>query len=331
MFSLSTSIHTYALSGMLHFHGSRLLSTVAPAEVESFLKKHDEKNVLPIDASWYMPNVPLNAYNEFQRERFNPNAVFFDIEKVSDRSSKFPHMLPKPELFAQEVGKLGIKNDSELLLYDQQGIFSVCRAAWMFEIFGHDPEKLFILNTFPSYKQSFADPNLVMVVHEMRNRLETELVTKPSPHPATNYEATLDPSKVVSYEQLEGLVKSGMIGKDITLIDARSNERFTAKVQEPRPGIAAGHVPGAVNLPYTQLLTPTKSFLSLMTLQDVLHKHNINDDKPIIVMCGTGVTACVVRTGLILAGLDPKKIAVYDGSWTEWAQRAPKDLIAKGN
>ncbi|QPG74094.1 hypothetical protein FOA43_001415 [Brettanomyces nanus] len=210
-----------------------------------------------------------------------------------------------------------------------RGSFSVCRAAWMFEVFGHDPEKLFILNSYPSYKQSFSDPNLVMVVHEMRNRLRTDIVFKPSPHKATKYTASFDASKVVSYEQLLDLAEQGRIGKDYTLIDARSNDRFTGAAAEPRPGLSSGHVPGAINIPFEELLTPTKSFLSSVTLGHVIAKRSIDPSKPIIVMCGTGVTACVVRTGLILAGFSPENIAVYDGSWTEWAQRAPKDLIVK--
>ncbi|KAF6008567.1 hypothetical protein HII13_003891 [Brettanomyces bruxellensis] len=309
----------------------RNISTVAPAEIETFLQKHKNDKILPVDASWYMPNVPANAYNEFQKERFNKDAVFFDIEKISDHSSPYPHMLPTKKLFEQEVGKLGISNDTSLLLYDRQGIFSLCRAAWMFEIFGHDPEKLFILNTFPSYKQSFSDPNLVMVVHEMINRLETTITTKPSPHKPVSYKATFDPSKVVSYEKILELAQAGEIGKSVTLIDARSNDRFTGAVAEPRAGISSGHVPGAANLPFNELLTPNKSFLSRMTLDSVIKEHNIDESRPIIVMCGTGVTACVVRTGLILAGFNPDNIAVYDGSWTEWAMRAPKSLLAKGD
>jgi len=327
----SSSISKATLTSVSRLQVStRNVSTVAPAEIEKFLQRHRTDKVLPVDASWYMPNVPMNGFNEFQKERFNKDAVFFDIDKISDHSSPYPHMLPSQKSFENIVGQLGISNDTLLLLYDKQGIFSLCRAAWMFEIFGHDPEKLFILNTFPSYKQSFADLNLVMVVHEMINRLETTVVTKPSPHEPVTYKATFDPSKVVSYEKILKLAQKGEIGKSVTLIDARSHDRFTGAVGEPRAGISSGHVPGAVNLPFNELLTPNKSFLSKMSLQSVLKEHKIDESKPIIVMCGTGVTACVLRTGLILAGFNQDNIAVYDGSWTEWAMRVPEQLIAKG-
>ncbi|VEU21188.1 DEKNAAC102063 [Brettanomyces naardenensis] len=296
--------------------------------MDSFLK--ESSPVYPIDASWYMPNVPVNAYNEFQKERLNKNAIYFDIDKISDTSSPYPHMLPSVGNFEKHVGKLGISNDSSLLFYDQQGIFSVCRAAWMFEVFGHDPEKLYILNTFPSYKQAFSDPNLVMVVHEMRNTLDHSLVEGPSPHDQSTYKASLDESKVVTYEKLLDLLKQGKIGTEYTLLDARAHDRFTGRVKEPRPGLPSGHVPGAVNTPFSEFLTPDKSFLSTMTITKVANRLGINESKPIIIMCGTGVTACIVRSALILAGFDPARLAVYDGSWTEYGQRAPKELIAEG-
>lgn len=309
---------------------NRSISTVAPAQIHRFMKAKGEQNVIPVDASWYMPGDPIDAFIEFRKERFNNRSVFFDIDKVADQTSKFPHMLPRVEVFEKEVGSLGIPKDAPLLLYDQKGIFSCCRAAWMFEVFGHDPDEIYVLNTYPSFKQTFGDPNLVMVIHELHNRIDSNLVTSPSAHQPVEYNAEFDPSKVVNYEELKKLVEDGKIGSEYTLIDARSHDRFTAKQKEPRKEVKSGHIPGAKNIPFNEVLTPEQGFLSPMTIKHVVEKYKVDDSKPIIVMCGTGVTACVVRMGLILAGFDPDKVAIYDGSWTEWGQRAPEELIVSG-
>lgn len=305
-----------------------MLSVVPPASVDSFYQKHKD-TLIPIDSSWYMPNVPINAYHEFMKKRFSSGTVFFDIEKAKDHSNKYPHMLPSKEDFEKEVSELGIKNDSELLFYDQQGVFSLCRAAWMFEVFGHNLSKIYILNTYPAYAKSHSDPNLVNKVHDKKTLLDNKLVSSPSPYPTSEYHATFDSSKVVLYEQLLELVENGKIGSEYTLIDARSAARFSGESPEPRAGMSSGHIKNAVNIPFSEVLTPQKAFLSNMTLQSLFAEKNINHNKPIIVMCGTGVTACVVRCAMQLAGFDSSNISIYDGSWTEWSQRAPKSLIVK--
>lgn len=305
----------------------RLLATIQPAAVEAFYKTHGS-TVVPVDASWYMPNVPVNGYHEFMKQRMN-NAVFFDIEQIKDTTSPYPHMLPKKEEFEKAIRNLGVKNDSDLLFYDQQGVFSLCRAVWMFEIFGHDLSKLFILNTYPAYSKAHSDPNLVMKVHQSQTLVNSNLVSAPSELPPSEYTATFDKSKVVTYEELLKLVEEDKIGSEVTLVDARSGPRFTGEAPEPRAGLSSGHIKDSINLPFTDLLTPQKAFLSKMSLKNILKEKNIDDSKPIIVMCGTGVTACVIRCAMQLAGLDSSKIAVYDGSWTEWAQRAPSKHIVK--
>jgi thiosulfate/3-mercaptopyruvate sulfurtransferase len=306
----------------------RNLTVIPPANADKFYLEH-ESTIIPIDASWYMPNLPINGYHEFMKQRFSERAVFFDIEKIKDHLSKYPHMLPSKEVFEKEVGELGIKNDSELLFYDQQGVFSLCRAVWMFELFGHDVSKLNILNTYPAYCKSHGDPNLVMKVHGIKTLVQENLVTSPTPFPPSEYKAEFDSSKVIIYEQLLKLVEEDKIGSEFTLIDARAAPRFKGEVDEPRPGLSSGHIKNAINLPFTELLTPEKSFLSSMSLKNIFKNKNIDDSKPIIIMCGTGVTACVVRCAMQLAGFDSSKIAVYDGSWTEWGLRAPKSLIVK--
>lgn len=305
----------------------RMVSTLAPASVASFFAGKSTK-VQPIDASWYLPNVPISGYHEFMKKRLTKEAVFFDVDGISDKTKPYPHMLPTPEHFAMAVSQLGITNDSDLVFYDQQGIFSACRAGWLFEIFGHDLDKIYYLNTFPGYAKSHSDPNLVMKVHSYDTLLCSDIATAPSSLPPSDYKVSFDSSKVVLYEDLLELVKTGAIS-EFNLIDARGATRFTGEVEESRPGMSSGHIPGAINIPYTEVLTPAKGFLSASSLKKIFKKSGIDETKPTIVSCGSGVTACVVRAAMQLAGYDSSKLAVYDGSWSEWALRAPKEFIVK--
>ncbi|AOA62680.1 Sulfurtransferase [Komagataella phaffii CBS 7435] len=302
---------------------------ISPSQLASFFKSTNSR-LVAVDASWYMPNVPDNGFLKYRQVRLGANSVFFDIDLVKDDSSHFPHMLPSVEKFNKEVSDLGITKEDTLLFYDQQGIFSAPRALWMFEIFGHDPAKLAILNTFPNYSQTIGESTFASKVQDDIPYLNTKPVTSPTPFQKSDYKSSgIDGSKIISYEELLYLVEADQIGTHFTLIDARGSSRFTGESPEPRPGLSSGHVPKAISLPFTELIASDGSYLSQSALVSQFESRKIDDSKPIIVMCGTGVTACVLRTGLQRAGLGSKGIKVYDGSWTEWAQRAPKKFIVK--
>ncbi|KAH3667194.1 hypothetical protein OGAPHI_002843 [Ogataea philodendri] len=289
--------------------GYRALSTVSSELVDQFLASNP--STIAIDATWFFPNDPRNAFKEHTQKRLNDKTVFFDIEDISDKSNPFPHMLPSKSQFEQQISKLGITNDSTLLIYDTSDVYSACRASWMFEIFGHDLDKLYILDNFAGYKN-----------------YTTKSTDSKSPLPESIYKATFDKSKLVSFEELKQLVLEDKIGKSYTLLDARSGPRFDGSANEARPGISSGHIKNAINVPFQDFLNADKQFIAPEAILNRLKQAGVDESKPIIVMCGSGVTACVVRCGLLLAGFDAKNIAVYDGSWTEWATRAP-ELVTK--
>jgi thiosulfate/3-mercaptopyruvate sulfurtransferase len=97
-------------------------------------------------------------------------------------------------------------------------------------------------------------------------------------------------------------------------------------------GLSSGHIPYSISLPITDLLDPTtKTLLPVTDLQAVLKAKNIDPSKPIIASCGTGVTAAVIDAALTEAGFPAHQRRLYDGSWTEWAQRVKpgENLIRK--
>merc|ERR1712000_241822 len=113
---------------------------------------------------------------------------------------------------------------------------------------------------------------------------------------------------------------------------SRSNHCLpTPNLRLSREGLSSGHMPGSINIPFNELLDPeTKAYKSPEELKKYFQEKGVDPEKPVVASCGTGVTACVVDAGLEIAGY-PEMRRVYDGSWTEWAQRVrPSDnLILK--
>jgi len=109
-------------------------------------------------------------------------------------------------------------------------------------------------------------------------------------------------------------------GGEALILDARAAGRFDGTAPEPRAGLPSGHMPGAANIAFTELLTPDGTMLPPDALRARFERAGADGERPVILSCGSGVTACVLALGLVRAGLPEG--AVYDGSWTEWALRA---------
>lgn len=266
--------------------------------------------VVSLDASWFLPNNPRNAKKEYLEERV-PGAVFFDIDAIKDESSPYPHMIPSVAEFNRHMSAMGLKRSDLLVVYDSVGNFSAPRAHWLLRIFQH-PESL-LLNNFPLYKAE--------------NSPLASGSLKDSERSATNYESPgLKESSVVLYEELEAAVQNENKRNSYYLVDARPHGRFRGVDPEPREGLPSGHIPGAISIPFSDMIRDGL-FLSGKELSNLFRERGVGTDKPVILMCGTGVTACVVEAGLREADYTTQEIRVYDGSWTEWAQRADASLI----
>jgi thiosulfate/3-mercaptopyruvate sulfurtransferase len=285
---------------------------VAPKELAEALKKappspiSSEPRVIPLCASWFLPNDPegRTGIDVFRQKRI-PKARFFDLDKVIDKRSPYPHMLPNPKNFAESMSELGIRREDIVVVYDSKelGIFSAPRVAWTMKVFGHP--RVHILNNF----RLWVEQDLPT---ESGNMWTVECGMYPIPE--------MDEAKVASYEEVREAAldhnKEGAEG--VQILDARSAGRFAGKDPEPRPGLSSGHMPGSINIPLDAVLDPvTKAFLPADKLKEVFSKRGVDPEKPIISSCGTGVTACVIETALDEAGFgSPEKRRVYDGSWT---------------
>ena len=133
-----------------------------------------------------------------------------------------------------------------------------------------------------------------------------------------------DQPSVMTVTEVRGLIDS----KREQIVDARAAARFRGEAPEPRAGLRGGHMPGAYNLPYNELLDPTAgTMLPADRLAARIAASGIDPSKKVTASCGSGVTACVIGPALYLTG--SPEAAIYDGSWTEWGNLVGVP-IAKG-
>ncbi len=254
-------------------------------------------DLVVFDCTKYLPNENRDGAAEFLKAHI-PGARFFDIDAIADQDTDLPHMVPTAGAFAKMIGALGVSNDSRVVFYDQKGLASAARGWWMMELFGH-------ANT------AVLDGGLPKWLKENRT-VESGPARAAAP-------ATFRPDFRAARLAGIGDMLRHVAARDALILDARAAGRFSGAVPEPRAGMRGGHMPGAVNVPYTDLLNDDQTFRDPAALRARFAQAGVQKNQPVITSCGTGVTACILTLGLALAGLPQGR--VYDGSWTEWGGR----------
>lgn len=267
---------------------------VEPAWLAAHL--HDPA-VRVLDCSWFVPEFERSGLGDF-RVRHIPGAGFIDLDAVSDATSPHVNMLPSAEQFAAEASRLGIGPETQVVLYDS--VYVSARLWWMFRLFGHD-------------RVAILDGGLRRWVEE---GYPVE-AGDPAPVAAATFPVRPPRDEVVDWKA----VLSAVNGDGTVLLDARTPGRFTGELTSGYPGVAGGHMPGALNVSWNVLIdqTPPYRFVSPERARALFEAAGADLSRPVIATCGSGVTACIIAFQLERLGKHDWRI--YDASWHEWGQR----------
>lgn len=257
-------------------------------------------DLVVLDCSTYLPGEAGNKQDGF-RAAHVPGARLFDIDLIADPEDTLPHMVPSAARFAKLVGALGVSNASRVVFYDQHGLRSSARGWWMMRLFGH--EKAAVLDGGLPVWQREGQP--------------VETGDAPPPAAPAVFVPDFQAERLRGIGDVKRIVRQG--GGGALILDARARGRFAGTAPEPRKELPSGHMPGAANLPSSELLGPDLLVKDRATLRAMFEAAGVTPERPVVTSCGSGVTACALALGLVLAGFPEP--AVYDGSWTEWAGR----------
>ena len=255
-----------------------------------------------LDASWYLPDAGRDAKAEYQAAHI-PGARFFDIDEIADKRSGLPHMAPPPEMFISRMRAMGVGDGHQVVVYDGSGLFSAARVWWTFRLMGK--AGVAVLDGGLPKWQAEGRP-----VEDMPPIVRDRHIT-------VQRQAHL----VKDVTQVAAAAKLG----DYAIIDARSPGRFKGEEPEPRPGLRSGHIPGAVNVPYREVLNGDGTMKSPDALRNLFTAAGVDLKKPAITSCGSGVTAAVLS--LALERIGKRDHSLYDGSWAEWGMYGDLNVV----
>jgi len=262
-----------------------------PLVTVSWLKEHlEDEDIIILDAT-----IPIATDKDTDEP--NPiikNARFFDLKNdFSDKLNSLPNTMPSAEAFEIGCRELGVDSNSKIVVYDAKGIYSSARVWFMFTIMGH--KNVAVLNGgLPAWLAAQG------ACSEHYNTVTNR----------GDFKADFDSCRLKDATYLINNIES----QESLVLDARNASRFLGEVPEPRADLMRGHIPKAINLPFSNLLENGKMISKERLL--AIFESLILEDKPLVFSCGSGLTACIP---ILAASIICKnKTYLYDGSWTEW-------------
>lgn len=226
-------------------------------------------------------------------------AYFLHMEKeltgpVKEHGGRHP--LPRAESFKKSMNAIGLTPEKTVIAYDNDGS-GAARLWWLLNYFGHSRVKI-LDGGYPLWAESGYP------------------VSKEAPAGRTgNFEPVVNTEILATVDQVRTPPKG------TTIIDSRARDRYLGKVEPIDP--VAGHIPGAISIPYPEAVKDRAKFRS----KDELEKLYAETGEDTIVYCGSGITSCVNFVALLSVGKKPK---LYAGGWSDWISYRENE-VATGN
>lgn len=264
------------------------------AQLDKFRKS--QKNITILDASWFLPSDERHAKEEFLQNHI-AQARFLDLNEFSDPTLSLPNMLIRDEqVISKKIGELGITNEHKIIFYDNSPYHTSCRALWMFKVFGHNPNLLYILDGGFEAWQKYGG--------KVDSSEPRGVATKPY---TVNFEA--------HYIKTLVQMKTNLHYPTEQVVDVRHPVRY-AGGPETRLKLRSGHIPGSFSFPFITMFEADGRFKPIEKIRKQFTGIGVELEFPIITMCGSGMTAAILN--FVLDLLNQSKQSLYDGSWTEW-------------
>lgn len=251
---------------------------------------HVSTNLKIVDATWVYLS-PGDGYKKFYQKQHIPGAQFFDLDHCCEPTEQFPCPLPSSERFIDYIERLGISNDSHVIIYDQTDAMGTFKTWWLFKYFGHDNVSVLDggLQQWLNAGQSVTDKvcPVQKSVFKVHRRSPMEKL----------------------FEDIVDIVQKN----SEEIVDVRPAEFFDGNHKN-----GGGHIANSKNVPYLTLFNEDGCMKSKNELEKLLQSASIDLNKPIVSTCQVGVSACGMIAALELLGKDS---TLYVGSWHEWSAR----------
>jgi thiosulfate/3-mercaptopyruvate sulfurtransferase len=274
---------------------------ITTSELAARLSGPESARSVVLDVRWRLTGPPgADSY----REAHLPGAVYVDLDTAlaGEPGDGGRHPLPEPETLQRHLRAAGVRAGHLVVIYDDSDGSVAARAWWLLRWAGHT-EVAVLDGGFAAWTEEERP-----VTDEVPVPEEGDIVVKPGGMP------------VLDAAEAAALAREGL------LFDARAKQRYTGETEPVDP--RAGHIPGAVNAPFSGHLAEDGRWRDASELAERFEGLGVSPETPVGVYCGSGVTASSVVLALEVAG-HPEPAALYAGSWSHWS-RDPERPVATG-